>query len=116
MFALSRKEIMNLSQIVISSGIKHAPNVFVFTEQGVAMMSSVLKSNRAILVNIAIMRAFVRLKQGILSNRRLAEKLKILEKRVGTQDEKINEIFEAIRELTMPPPEPPKRRIGFHTD
>jgi len=61
MFSLTREEIRNLSQIVISSGIKHAANVFAFTEQGVAMLSSVLNSKRAIEVNILIMRAFVRL-------------------------------------------------------
>ena len=58
MFSLHRDEIMNLSQIVISSKIKHAPSVFAFTEQGVAMLSSVLKSERAVQVNIAIMRVF----------------------------------------------------------
>ena len=58
MFSLTREEIMNLSQSVISSKIKHAPNVFVFTEQGVAMLSSVLNSERAIQVNIHIMRVF----------------------------------------------------------
>ncbi len=56
--SLTREEIRNLSQIVISSGIKHAPNVFAFTEQGVAMLSSVLNSERAVQINIAIMRAF----------------------------------------------------------
>lgn len=55
MFSLTREEIMNLSQIVISSGIKHAPNVFVFTEQGVAMLSGILNSKRAVQMNIAIM-------------------------------------------------------------
>jgi hypothetical protein len=63
MFALTREEIMNLSQIVISSRIKHAPNVFVFAEQGVAMLSGVLNSERAIQVNIAIMRTFVKLRE-----------------------------------------------------
>ncbi|MGD0283586.1 MAG: ORF6N domain-containing protein [Dissulfurispiraceae bacterium] len=67
MFALTRDEIMNLSQIVISSSIKHAPKVFVFTEQGVAMLSGVLNSARAIQVNIAIMRTFVKLR-GMLSS------------------------------------------------
>lgn len=62
MFSLTRDEIMNLSQNVIRSKIKHAPNVFTFTEQGVAMLSSVLKSERAVQVNIAIMRTFVKLR------------------------------------------------------
>ena len=73
MFALTREEIMNLSQIVISSRIKHAPNVFVFAEQGVAMLSGVLNSERAIQVNIAIM-SFVKLRGMPSSNRELAHK------------------------------------------
>lgn len=63
MLTLTREEIMNLSQTVISSVIKHAPNVFAFTEQGVAMLSTVLRSERAIEVNIQIMRAFVKLRE-----------------------------------------------------
>jgi hypothetical protein len=75
MFALTREEIMNLSQIVISSRIKHAPNVFVFAEQGVAMLSGVLNSERAIQVNIAIMRTFVKLREMLFSNKELSHKL-----------------------------------------
>ena len=79
MFALTRDEIMNLSQIVISSKIKHAPNVFAFTEQGVAMLSCVLKSDRAVQANIEIMRTFVKLRNMLTSNAQLARKLKALE-------------------------------------
>ncbi len=79
MFALTRDEIMNLSQIVISSRIKHAPNVFVFTEQGVAMLAGVLNSGRAVQVNIAIMRTFVKLREMLSSNKELSSKLKLLE-------------------------------------
>ncbi|MCG3203636.1 MAG: hypothetical protein KCHDKBKB_00307 [Elusimicrobia bacterium] len=78
-----------------------------FTEQGVAMLSSVLSSNRAIEVNIAIMRAFVRLREMIASHRKLASKLKVLELRMGEQDAHIRSIFEAIYELTQP------AKIGF---
>ena len=78
MFSLTRAEIMNLSQIVISSKLKHAPKVYAFTEQGVAMLSSVLRSKRAIQVNIAIMRAFVKLRQFAISHAELAKKLKAL--------------------------------------
>ena len=67
---------MNLSQTVISSKMKHAPNIFAFTEQGVAMLSTVLKSERAVNVNIEIMRTFVRLRQMLASNTQLARKLK----------------------------------------
>ena len=85
---------------------------FAFTEQGVAMLSSVLNSDRAIEVNIAIMRAFVQLRKMITSNEGLARKLRELEKRLEKHDEDICLIFEAIRELMTPPDTPPKK-IGF---
>lgn len=86
---------------------------FVFTEQGIAMLSSVLNSERAVRVNIAIMRAFVKLRQMLEINRELAQKFSELEQRVGKHDEEIAAILEAIRQL-MSPPETPRREIGFH--
>ena len=77
------------------------------------MLSSVLKSDRAIKVNIAIMRAFVKLRQLLNVNRELAKKFSELEQRVGKHDEDITAIMEAIRQL-MAPPEKPRREIGFH--
>jgi hypothetical protein len=112
MFSLTRKEIMNLSQIVISSKIKHAPNVFAFTEQGVAMLSSILKSERAVQVNIAIMRAFVNIRRALTTNKNLARKLSLLEKRIDEQDGKIYAVFDALNQL-MAPSEPSKKKIGF---
>ncbi len=109
MFALTRDEIMNLSQIVISSKIKHAPNVFAFTEQGVAMLSCVLKSDRAVQVNIEIMRTFVKLRKMLSSNAQLARKLKALEKKY---DEQFKVVFKAIYSL-MEAPEKKKQKIGF---
>lgn len=109
MLSLTREEIMNLSQIVISSGIKHAPSVFAFTEQGVAMLSTVLRSERAIEVNISIMRAFVKLREMILSNKELSRRLGDLEKKY---DKQFKLVFDAIRQL-MTPPETKKRKIGF---
>ncbi len=113
MFALTRDEIMNLSQIVISSRIKHAPNVFVFTEQGVAMLSSVLNSARAIQVNIAIMRTFVKLRAMLSANKELAHKLTMLENRIEKHDGEIKAIFNAIRHLMAPPETKKKGAIGF---
>jgi len=84
---------------------------YAFTEQGVAMLSSVLRSKRAVHVNIAIMRTFVRLREMLLSNADLARKLAALEKKYDAQ---FKVIFDAIREL-MTPPEKPKRQIGFHS-
>jgi hypothetical protein len=113
LFALARTEIRNLSQFVISSGFKHAPNVFAFTEQGVAMLSGVLNSPRAIQVNIEIMRAFVQLRQLLSSNAGLARRLDALERKY---DRKFKIVFDAIREL-MAEPRPirsGRREIGFH--
>jgi hypothetical protein len=112
MFQLNKAEFENLkSQIVISSwgGLRRA-TPYAFTEQGVAMLSSVLNSKRAIQVNIEIMRAFVRLRQMLASNAGLARKLAALEKKYDAQ---FRVVFDAIREL-MTPPEPKKKRsIGF---
>jgi hypothetical protein len=83
---------------------------YAFTEQGVAMLSSVLHSKRAVHVNIAIMRTFVRLREMLLSNTDLARKLAALEKKYDAQ---FKVVFDAIREL-MTPLEKPKRQIGFH--
>jgi hypothetical protein len=112
MFALTRDEILNLSQIVISSRIKHAPNVYAFTEQGVAMLSSVLKSDRAVQVNIEIMRTFVKLRKMLASNAQLSRKLKALEKKY---DEQFKVVFEAIYNL-MEVPKKNKQKIGFMRD
>jgi ORF6N domain len=81
-----------------------------FTEQGVAMLSSVLRSTRAVEVNIAIMRTFVQLRRLMDTNRDLARKIEALEKKY---DEQFAVVFEAIKEL-ITPPSPPRKRIGFH--
>jgi len=86
---------------------------YAFTEQGVAMLSSVLRSKRAIQVNIAIMRAFVKLKQILSMNKELAYKLSELEHKIEKHDGDIQAIFEAIRRLMAPPPVKPKPQIGF---
>jgi hypothetical protein len=103
------------SQFVTSSrkhrGRRYRP--YAFTEQGVATLSSVLNSEGAVKVNIAIMRAFVKLRQTLETNRELARKFSELEKRVGKHDEGIGAVLEAIRQL-MAPPEKPRREIGFH--
>jgi hypothetical protein len=110
------KEIMkNWSQTVTSfrkyRRTKYRP--YAFTEEGIAMLSSVLKSKRAVKVNIAIMRAFVKLRSVLETNRELARKFSELEQRVDKHDEEIGAILEAIRQL-MAPPEKPRREIGFH--
>ncbi len=113
MFVLSAEEIATLrSQIVTSKrerrgGTQYAP--MAFTEQGVAMLSTVLNSEQAIRVNIAIMRAFVQLRTLLATHEDLARKLAELEKKYDAQ---FQVVFDAIRQL-MTPPEPPPKKIGF---
>jgi phage regulator Rha-like protein len=122
MFQLTLKETQSLrSQIVTlnndaSKRGKHSKYFpYAFTEQGVAMLSSVLRSKKAVQVNIVIVRAFVKLRQMLSSHKELAHKLESLETRIEKHEADIRDIFEAIRQLTAAP-ETPKRRIGFHTD
>ena len=113
MFELTKEEFKNWrSQFVTSSspqwgGARYQP--MAFTEQGVAMLSSVLRTDRAIEVNIAIMRAFVKLRQMVAAHKDLKRKLAALEKRY---DDQFKIVFEAIAEL-MTPPEKPRKKIGF---
>ena len=114
-FQLTAEEAKNLIfQIGRSKGRggrRHLP--YAFTEQGVAMLSSVLQSERAVKINIAIMRAFVKLREMLETNRELARKFSELEQRVGKHDEEITAILEAIRQL-IAPPKKARREIGFH--
>ena len=115
MFQLTYQEVRNLrSQFVTSNkergGRRYLP--YAFTEQGVAMLSSVLNSERAVQVNIEIMRAFVRLRRMIASNKDLAKRLDELERKYNSQ---FKIVFDAIRQL-MASPDTPRRRIGFHRE
>ncbi|MFA5804955.1 MAG: ORF6N domain-containing protein [Melioribacteraceae bacterium] len=113
MFQLSKEEFSNLIfQNGISSwgGTRKLP--YAFSEQGVAMLSSVLRSERAVQVNIQIMRAFVKLREIISTHKELAQKLKELELKIESHDENITAIFEAINQLLIPE-EKLKRKIGF---
>ena len=115
-FSRSQNATLNLrSQIVTSKqgqNIKYLP--YVFTEQGVAMLSSVLNSERAIQVNILIMRAFTKLREIFLTHKELSLKIETLEKKYAEHDKTIKDIFEAIRKLLELPQQEPKRKIGFH--
>ena len=116
MFQLTKEEAHSLrSQFATlkqGQNIKYLP--YVFTEQGVAMLSSVLNSKKAILVNIQIMRIFTKLKEIIASHKELAHKLNQLENKIEKHDSEIKSIFEAIRQLMLPL-DKPKKRIGFYT-
>jgi hypothetical protein len=108
-------DVSNSSQIVMSSGKYRGKRYrpYAFTEQGVAMLSSVLNSESAVKMNIAIMRAFVQLRRALETNRELARKFSELERRIDKHDAEIDAILEAIRQL-MVLPEKPRREIGFH--
>jgi hypothetical protein len=113
MVQLTRAEFNDLKfQFGTSSwgGTRKLPRAF--TEQGIAMLSSVLRSKRAINVNIAIMRAFVKLREFAATHKTLATKLEQLERKVGGHDGQIRSLFDAIRQL-MEPPTSKSRRIGF---
>jgi len=123
MFQLSWEEVESLrSQFVTlkttkpevpkrGKHIKYLPHAF--TEHGVAMLSSVLNSERAIQVNILIMRAFTKLREILLTHKELAAKIEALEKKYVEHDETIREIFEAIKRLLEPPPVKERKIIGF---
>ena len=117
MYRLTKEELENWRSHFVTSnpsakmGLRRPP--YAFTEQGVAMLSSVLRSRRAVQVNIEIMRAFVRLRRVLAVNAELARRLDEVEEHVGKHDEQFVEVIRAIRHLMEPPPRPPRRRIGF---
>ncbi len=115
MYQLTRHEVIDLKCHFGTSswgGSRKLP--YVFTEQGVAMLSGLLNSNRAIQVNIAIMRAFVKLREVLLTHKNLAQKLEELERKYQLHETDIQVIFEAIKKLLEPPDEPPKPRFGMN--
>ena len=107
MIARSRCQIGTLKR---GTNVKYLP--YVFTQEGVAMLSSVLRSPKAVQVNVAIMRAFVRLRETLAVHRELAHRLAELERRIEGQDANIQSLFETLHQL-MTPPDPPPKRIGF---
>ena len=115
MFQLSKQELGSLSFQFgsLKRGGHHKYSPYVFTEQGVAMLSGILRSKQAVQVNIAIMRAFVKLRETLSLHKEFTAKLKELENRVEGHDEAIHAVFEAIRRL-MKEEVKPKRTIGFH--
>lgn len=117
MFVLTKKEIeLMVSQNVIpSKSYFGGAKPMVFTEQGVAMLSSVLNSDRAIEVNILIMRAFVKLREIISTHKKVETKLKEIESKLSEHNDQIVQIIELINQL-LAPPESPKKKIGFTID
>lgn len=117
MFQLTGNEAQNLICHFGISSTKHGGRrrslPFAFTEQGVAMLSGVLRSDHAVQVNVAIMRAFVSLRRLLSTNEAMNLKLTELEHRLEGHDKTIRSLFDAIRQLMSPPPTPHKQ-IGFH--
>lgn len=114
MFQLTKEEVLNLKSHSATSswgGVRKLPRVF--TQEGVAMLSSVLNSERAIQVNILIMRAFTKLREILLTHKELASKIGALQKKYAEHDQTIKEIFQAIKQLLEPPPVKEKKIIGF---
>ena len=113
MFSLTKQEVVNLkSQFVISSWGGRRTLPLAFTEQGVAMLSSVLNSRTAIEVNIVIMRTFVQMRRVFLTHREFSEKLKDLEDKCLSDDKALTIVFDALRELMQPQSAPTKRIAG----
>ena len=102
------------SQFVIASkrNIRYRP--YVFTEQGVATLSTVLRSKRAVQMNILIMRAFVKLREVLATHKDLARAIEDIRRKQDEHGEQITAIIETINQLLLPEPVPPKRRIGFN--
>ncbi|HQJ46303.1 MAG TPA: ORF6N domain-containing protein [Ignavibacteriaceae bacterium] len=117
MFTLSKKEIEKMvSQNVIpSKSYLGGANPMAFTEQGVAMLSSVINSERAIEVNILIIRAFVKLREILSTHKKVEEKLKELENKLEEHDDQIVQIIQVINQL-ITPPSPTKKKVGFTID
>ena len=109
MFSLTREEIMRISQIVTSSEIKFSKSVRCFTEQGVAMLSSVLRSKRAIQANIQIMRTFTKLREALLDNKDLRRELEELKQ---ITEERFQVVFETLDQL-LTVESKPKKKIGY---
>jgi hypothetical protein len=115
MFQLKKRELETLkSQIVTSSWGGRRTLPFAFTEQGVAMLSSVLNSETAIEVNIRIIRIFTRMREALLAHKDILLKVEQIEKKVNKHDEEIQAIFDALKELLVPQ-EKPRIQIGFKT-
>lgn len=116
MFQLQRQELANLrSQIVTASqkrNLRYLP--YAFTEHGALMAANVLNSPQAVKMSIALVEAFIRLRQELTTTQALARRLAEIERTVIHHDSALKELFHVIRPLLAPPPDPPRKKIGFH--
>jgi hypothetical protein len=111
MFELTRDEIQRISQIVTS--LKYSKVVFVFTEQGISMLSSVVNTPRAVQINIAIMRTFVKVREFLYAHKDLAKRLEDLERKYESHDHQIKAVFDAIRQMMEPNGKKKRYKVGF---
>lgn len=111
MFELTRDEIQRISQIVTS--LKYSKVVFVFTEQGISMLSSVVNTPRAVQINIAIMRTFVKVREFLYAHKDLAKRFEDLERKYESHDHQIKAVFDAIRQMMEPNGKKKRYKVGF---
>jgi hypothetical protein len=118
MFQLTREELTNLrSQTVTSSlhgGRRYLP--YAFTEHGALMAANVLSSPQAVKMSVALIEAFIKLRQELATTQTMARRLAEIERAVIHHDTALKELFQAIRPLLAPPPDPPRKKIGFHPE
>ncbi len=119
-FRLTRQEVENLkSQIVTSSfgpghgGRRKLP--WVFTEHGAIMAATILRSPRAVAMSVYVVRAFVQMKEALLANATILKRLAEMDRKLVTHDVILRDVYEKLRPLLAPPPEPPRKELGFHT-
>ena len=114
-FQLTSEEFADLrSQTVTSSshgGRRYLP--YVFTEHGVLMAANVLNSRRAVSVSVALIKTFVRLREALVANQVMGKRLAEVEKTLVTHDTALRDIYQRIKPLLLPPPDPPRKKIGF---
>ena len=114
MFQLTEEESDVVANCDHLSNLKFSPHMpFVFTEHGALMAASVLNTDRVVQVSVSVVRAFVKIRELVATHKELATKLKELEQRVDAHDQAIVELVQAIQRLMEPPPQKPKRQIGF---
>jgi len=114
MFELSREEITGISQAVTSlAKLKFSKRVHAFTEHGAIMAATVLNSPRAVEMSVFVVRAFVKMREGMLSTATLAKRLAEVEKDLLTHDAALRDLYQKLRPLLLPPPEPERKPIGF---
>jgi hypothetical protein len=116
-FQLTREEVANLrSQIATSSlphgGLRYLP--LAFTEHGALMAANILRSPRAVQMSVFVIRAFIRLREELATNATILKRLAEIDKTLLVHDSALRELFQQLRALLAPPPEKPKRKIGFH--